>query len=122
MEENCKNPVIFLIEYADGLRGSTLLLPGHLYGFGYAATVNQNIQSTGFIRTGNQHEPFVYQGLIIQNMFLTGKPQYPVERTLLMSGALESLMESRYQGHVKIRTPHLNIDYKPYSQTPIRIN
>ncbi|MEE2884217.1 MAG: hypothetical protein VX701_00780 [Chloroflexota bacterium] len=121
MEKNCNNPVVFLIEYADGMRGSTLLLPGHLYGFGYAATVNHNIQSTGFIRTGDQQEPFAYQGLNIQKMFLTGKPQYPVERTLLVSGVLEALMESRYQGHINIRTPHLNIGYKPYNESPIRI-
>jgi hypothetical protein len=121
MEKNCNNPVVFLIEYADGMRGSTLLLPGHLYGFGYAATVNHNIQSTGFIRTGDQQEPFAYQGLNIQKMFLTGKPQYPVERTLLVSGVLEALMESRYQGHINIKTPHLNIGYKPYNESPIRI-
>jgi hypothetical protein len=45
-------------------------------------------------------------------MFLTGKPQYPVERTLLISGALEALLESRYQGHVRIETPHLDVRYR----------
>ena len=53
-------------------------------------------------------------------MFLTGKPQYPVERTLLISGALEALMESRYRGHVRIETPHLDVRYRSYEKTPIR--
>ena len=53
-------------------------------------------------------------------MFLTGKPQYPVERTLLISGALEALMESRYRGHVRIETPHLDVSYRSYDKTPIR--
>lgn len=37
-------------------------------------------------------------GLNIQKMFLTGKAQYPVERTLLVTGALDSLMISRHAG------------------------
>ena len=53
-------------------------------------------------------------------MFLTGKPQYPVERTLLISGALEALLESRYRGHVRIETPHLDVRYRSYDKTPIR--
>ena len=53
-------------------------------------------------------------------MFLTGKPQYPVERTLLISGALEALMESRYRGHVRIETPHLDVRYRSYEKMPIR--
>ena len=53
-------------------------------------------------------------------MFLTGEPQYPVERTLLISGALEALMESRYRGHVRIETPHLDMHYRSYEKMPIR--
>ena len=53
-------------------------------------------------------------------MFVTGRPRYPVERTLLVTGALEALMESRYRGHVRIETPHLNVAYEPYREPPIR--
>ena len=56
----------------------------------------------------------------IQEMFLTGKPQYPVERTLLISGVLEALLESRYRGHVRIETPHLDVRYRSYDKMPIR--
>ena len=58
--------------------------------------------------------------LNIQEMFLTGEPQYPVERTLLISGELEALVESRYRGHVRIETPHLDVRYRSYDKTPIR--
>ena len=121
MEDNCQNPVVFILEYSDGLRAATLLLPGHLRAFGYAARVNGRVESTGFIRTGEQDEPFIYQGLNIQEMFVTGRPQYPVERTLLVSGALDALMESRYRGHVRVETPHLKVAYKPYDHAPIRL-
>ena len=120
MEDNCENPVVFILEYADGLRGATLLLPGHLRAFGYAARSNGQVESTGFIRTGDLDEPSSYQGLNIQEMFLTGRPQYPVERTLLVSGALDALMESRYRGHVRVETPQLNVAYKPSESAPIR--
>ena len=120
MEDNCKNPVVFVLEYADGLRGAALMLPGHMRGFGYAARVNGAVESTGFIRTGDHDEPFSYQAQNIQEMFLTGRPQYPVERTLLISGALDALMESRYRGHVRVETPHLSVAYEPYETPPIR--
>ena len=42
----------------------------------------------------------------IAQMFQTGKPAYPVERTLLTTGALAALMESAYQGHKRLETPH----------------
>ena len=43
-----------------------------------------------------------------------GRPQSPVERTLLVSGVLDALMESRHRGHVRIETPHLMVAYKPF--------
>jgi hypothetical protein len=53
-------------------------------------------------------------------MFLTGIPQYPVERTLLVSGGLEALLDSRYRNHVRLETPHLNVTYQAYEDAPIR--
>jgi TPR repeat protein len=48
----------------------------------------------------------------IAHMYLTGKNLYPVERTLLTTGALSFIMESAYRGHVRIETPMLNVSYK----------
>ena len=120
MEDNCENPTVFLLEYADGLRAATLILPGHLRGFGYAARVDGQVESTGYNPQTGLRQPFAYLGLNIQQMFLTGRPQYPVERTLLVTGALDSLMESRYRGHERIETPHLSVAYKPFETPPIR--
>jgi hypothetical protein len=120
MENNCANPVVFLLEYADGLRAAVLLLPGHLRGFGYAARANGAVVSTGLNPEADKHQPFSYLGLNVQEMFLTGEPQYPVERTLLVTGALEALMESRYRNHSRIETPHLDIAYEPFEKDPIR--
>ena len=120
MEDNCTNPAAFLLDYSDGLRATVLLLPGHLRGFGYAARANEAIVSTGLNPGADRHQPFSYLGLNVQEMFLTGEPQYPVERTLLVTGALEALMESRHSDHARIETPHLNISYSPFRMDSIR--
>ena len=97
-EDNCPNPAVFLLEYSDGLRAASLILPGHLSGWGYAARVNGAVEATGFNRRGGLDHAFGYLGLNVEDMFVTGRPRYPVERTLLITGALESLMESRLPG------------------------
>jgi hypothetical protein len=38
----------------------------------------------------------------------------------LISGALDALMESRYKGHIRIKTPYLNVNYLSYDEMPIR--
>ena len=78
----------------------------------YAARVNGLVESTGFIRTGDHGEPFSYQGLNIQEMFVTGQPQYPVERTLLTSGLVEAGLKSLAAGGETMETPHLDVHYR----------
>jgi hypothetical protein len=118
--DHCKNPAVFLMDYADGLKTATLMLNGYTTGWGYAAQKNGQIDGMRVVLPDTPHAHFSYLSLNIQEMFLTGKPQYPVERTLLISGALEALMDSRYQGHVRVETPHLNVSYQSYDKMPIR--
>ena len=112
MEDNCVRPALFELEYADGFRAFTLMLDRHVKGFAYAARVNGETVSTGFHTIGSHGgEPFTAQGLAIQEMFLTGRPQYPVERTLLTTGAHAALMDSRHLGGTRIETPWLSVGY-----------
>ena len=46
-------------------------------------------------------------------MFLTGKPSYPVERTLLTTGLTIAGIDSLHDGQTRIETPHLEIAYQP---------
>ena len=48
----------------------------------------------------------------VEKMFETGCAPYPVERTLLVSGMLESCLTSKVQDHARLETPHLNVSYK----------
>jgi hypothetical protein len=123
LQEKCDKPAVFLLEYADGLKAAVLMAnswSGYMQGWGYAARVAGEVQACEFYLHGDPHPHFSYLSLNIQEMFLTGQPQYPVERTLLVSGALEALLESRFQGHVRLETPHLKVKYQSYEKAPIR--
>ncbi len=109
-----KNPWAYFIEYADGLKATLLMLDGALQDFNFAARLKgRGLISTQFLLTP---EPNVtYSARLIskvEEMFVTGKAPYPVERTLLVSGVLESCLTSRVQSHRRLETPHLNVRYQ----------
>jgi hypothetical protein len=49
----------------------------------------------------------------VETMLESGKPPYPVERTLLVSGILESCLDSKHQDHRPLDTPQLSVRYRP---------
>ncbi|MBI2952105.1 hypothetical protein HYY27_08425 [bacterium] len=121
MEDHCQNPAVFILEYRDGLRAAMLMLNGYVTDMAYAARVRGEIQATEFyLQHGPPHAHFSYLGLNIEEMFVTGVPSYPVERTLLTTGALEAALDSRHRGHVRVETPHLSVAYRSREKVPHR--
>ena len=121
MEDHCKNPALFLVEYRDGLRGGVLMLNGYVSDLAYAGVVNGETQGTEFyLQNGPPHAHFSYLSLNIEEMFVTGVPTYPVERTLLTTGVLEAALDSRHQGYIRLETPHLELAYRSYDSLPWR--
>lgn len=124
LADECAQPALFWLEYGDGFQAGVLMFNetrGDFDTFGYAAQVAGEIQACEFyLYPGPPHAHFSYLSLNIEEMFLSGQPTYPVERTLLTSGALEAALDSRYQGHVRLETPHLDVAYQPVDREPWR--
>ena len=120
MEDKCAEPAAFIIEYNDGFRAALLQLNDFAREWVYAARVGGQILTTEMTRWTDPQPSFSYLGLNIEQMFLTGDPQYPVERTLLVTGGLDALMNSRYRGHIRLETPHLDVKYDAPRKPPIR--
>jgi len=108
-------PVAYFIERNDGLRTTLLMLNGAIKDFNFAAKVRSmaGIQSTQFFLSPTPN--VTYSACLvskIEEMFATGKAPYPVERTLIVSGILESCLTSRLQGQQRLETPHLQVRYR----------
>jgi hypothetical protein len=120
MEEACPEPEAFLIEYRDGLRAAVLMLNGCVRDFAFAARAEDRVVATEFyLQRDFPHGHFNYLSLNLEEMFLTGVPTYPVERTLLTTGVLNAMMDSAHEEDRRIETPHLAIAYESYSG-PVR--
>jgi hypothetical protein len=114
------HPVAYHYEHNDGLRCTMILLPGVLSDFNFAARISgrKEIFSTqlylpmpdGRTTLANFFSPLVHH---VEELILTRKSPYPIERTLLTTGLTAAGVESLYQSGRKLETPHLNIAYQP---------
>lgn len=112
-----RQPVAFVVEYADGFRATTLILNGHVDDTTIAARLGgdrETIVSTLMYLPAppgaNFFNPLV---LRIEDFLRHKRPPYPIERTLLTGGILDAALESRVQGHQRLETPDLAaIDYE----------
>jgi hypothetical protein len=110
-----KEPVAYRFEYADGLKATMLLMNGLVDDFTFAARLPRRSEplSTLFYLPPNPN--VVYSAALMANveqMFETGKPPYPVERTLLTTGLVAAGMQSLAGGQARIETPHLAVRYQ----------
>jgi hypothetical protein len=120
MRRLVKDPVAYRYEHADGLMSTMLLMNGLVQDFNFAASLEGRSEpfSTQMYlpmppaRTSlaNFFSPLVHG---METMFLTGRPTYPVERTLLTTGLTEAGVESLYRDQVRQETPHLAVRYQP---------
>lgn len=106
---------LFLIQYMDGLLGTVLMLPDYAAGISSAVKLKDqpDILATHFEeRYADKLPHFAYLLKAVERMIHTGCPSYPVERTLLVSGVLDRVITSRFQGSEKLMTPELAIAYQ----------
>ena len=119
--QHVPEPVAFVLDYRDGLRAGVVMVNGYCETWAYAAEAAGQVQTCEvYLQSGSPHAHFSYLSLNVEEMFVTGRPTYPAERTLLTTGILAAAMESRYRGHVRLDTPHLAVRYDPVESIPYR--
>jgi hypothetical protein len=111
--EDSKEPVVCLLEYNDGFQAAAVSLNGIVSEYLMALRVKGRpaIDSTLCYVPPENSNNFSMLVHGITQMYQTNVRPYPVERTLLTTGALSYLMESAYQGHARLETPALNVSY-----------
>lgn len=120
IESFVKEPIAYRFEYADGLVATMLLMNGLVQDFNIAARLKgeEKPLSTMFHLPPNPN--VVYSAALMskaEEMFLTGKAPYPVERTLLTSGLVQAGMQSLHLAQKRIETLHLAVKYQPAKES-----
>ena len=104
--------VLGLIEYRDGFQAATLALSGVSEYIAAVKPKHGPAQATLCyipIENSNNFSMLVHA---ITRMINTGQTPLDVRRTLLVTGALASLMESGYRNGIRMETPDLKIAYR----------
>jgi hypothetical protein len=106
--------VLFQFEYVDGLRGSLFMVPSASRNGVAIKRKGHPIMATSFEeRPEPKHPHFAYLLKGIEQMIHSGRPPYPVERTLLTGGILDRALKSKFEGGTVQQTPELQIAYTP---------
>ena len=118
------NPVAYHYQHRDGLKSTMLLMNGLVRDFTFAAAIEGQSKpfSTqmylpmpdGRTTLASFFTPLVHNAEV---MFLTGKQQYPIERTLMTSGLLIAGIDSM-RLEKRIDTPNLAaVNYQPFPES-----
>ena len=114
LAELVPHPVLFVVDYADGLRANIFTLNGAIGEWSAAWRYqDESIDSTLF--AVQEARPFMHFALLVQGideMMQTGKPSWPVERTLQTSGTLDALLISKKDNSRPVATPYLSVSYQ----------
>ncbi|MGA2590760.1 MAG: hypothetical protein ABSH32_12655 [Bryobacteraceae bacterium] len=120
MRRLVKDPVAYRYQHHDGLFSTMLLMTGLVQDFNFAASIDGRAEPFSAqmylpmpparASLASFFSPLVHY---MEEMFLTGKPSYPVERTLLTTGLTAAGMESLFRNQARNETPHLSVSYQP---------
>jgi hypothetical protein len=115
IEDLARDPVLFTIHYEDGLKANVFTLNPAVseWAAAWREDDDPEIRSTLFwTQEARPYHHFSYLLQGIEKMMHTGKPTWPVERTLLTSGILDAALLSKKKAGQPLPTPHLKFSYQ----------
>jgi hypothetical protein len=115
MRSFCPDLITYRIEYRDGLRATMALANRLVTDFTVAARVAGQADPISTLYYLPPEPNVAYSAALMskaEEMFVTGKAPYPIERTLLTSGLVQSGMQSLHDGQKRLETPHLTVTYQ----------
>ncbi len=114
VKEDDARALVYLVEHRDGLRAAAYLSPRHCHEFAFAgrARGKSSPLACWYDLPKPQRDHFSFLVGHVARMFVTGRASYPVERTLLTTGLLAALVDSKAAGHRRVETPELDIEYR----------
>lgn len=106
-----------LVEHRDGFRTTAFLTAIRDFNYaGYLADKDEILTCQMYLpmpghssTTADFFNPLVRH---IEDLVLTGRPNYPVERTLLTSGMVIGGVESLHRGEALVETPEMEVVYR----------
>lgn len=113
LREQVKVPVLFLVEYRDGLKGSVLALK-EVYPDWTAGWRYEDKRLEGAVFWTQEARPFAHFEHLtraIEGFFRTRKSPWPVDRTFMTTGLLDALLVSKRDGGGWLDTPQLGFAY-----------
>jgi hypothetical protein len=109
-----KEPTLYQVVYQDGIKTSVLTLNGAVgeWTAAWRYTGGDDAHASRFVT--QEARPFMHFTYLLQGverMIQTGKPSWPVERTLMTTGQLDAALSSRREGGGWRPTPELMFGY-----------
>ena len=106
----------YLITYRDGLKATLAMAEGVVDQFVFAGAIKGAPEPLVIWFRMQEAKPFGHFAHLlraIDEMVHTGRPSYPVERTLLTTGVLDAALHSLAAGQKRLETPQLDVRYEP---------
>lgn len=115
IREWVKDPIAYRIEYADGVKATMLLLNGLVGDITVAARLRGRQEPLSTLYYLPSTPNVSYSAPLMakaEEMFVTGRAPFPVERTLLTTGLVAAGVKSLGTGEKRLETPHLAVRYR----------
>ena len=123
VKQKADNPWLFIVKYADGTRAEMFCLNYAVLHWSAAWRYADGTKDATMFWLDEEATlaHFARQVKGIEQMILTGKPVWPVERTLLTSGIMHAGHLSKVEGGRVVETPYMSkIKYTPeWEWTPL---